>query len=207
MSHLHLDFAGPPSQAQQPSSIHPASPLGKGGLQQLGREGPQYQALQAAFPIDDPKGLAMLGHGPLPQHLTGGQEGAAKLLHPPCGHPTHQGMAIDAWIQVPAVAMMGPSNHLEVLLSHPGHLQGKLGPSGDPPQALLETLGQKGGVHPQTDHLQSLLLEDLGRQEAVQPPGKQHQGPHRHRQLPSASCRKREGGSISREPRILPRRG
>ncbi len=91
------------------------APLFDGGDgQQLGAQGAQDQVAAARVLGYRLKGVGVLTHGPLTEHLTGKQKVEVSLTHHFTGDAEHHGMAVDAGVEITTVAVAGIFQHLQM---------------------------------------------------------------------------------------------
>ena len=122
---LHLGFAGSPRETQQPIPFHPPLFFGRGEGKMLGAKGSDNEAVKTALFGDDGKGLKVLGHGPLPENLTGDDKGGSFFFQELSCSSKHEGVAIDAGIHVSAVAVLRLSHNPQVRFCQIDNLEGK----------------------------------------------------------------------------------
>ena len=193
---LDLRLAVAAGEIVQPRAVHPALALGQSLGQVERAERAQQAVVGAGLAADDGHGFLALALGPLAHHLAGDDEIEALLAGQLTGLVQHQGglvdhedLAVQAGVQMGAVAVLGVEHHILVLLGDINDVQLDAQLLGHPEGVValvlvLVFLADRVGValhaeageevHP--FHVNALLLHHFYRQHGVQPAGHQRDG-------------------------------
>ena len=156
-----------------------------------GAQGPQQDVLHPGITTDGIEHVPALRHGALPQDLARGQQARADALHVETGMAQEQDLAVHAGVHdlAEAVGRTGAQHGAEIVAD----VQGADVQAVQAAPALHGAgITEEGGMAVQAADPQALFLQDLGRQDAVQAAGKQHD--HIHRPLVSIDHAGRGGG-------------
>ena len=162
-----------PGNGQQARAVHQAAFLGRDGGQQPGAERAQQQAGHVRVARDHMQGVAALGHGALAQHLARGQQAPPHGLHVQAGVAQQQDLAVHAGVHdlAETVNRAAAQQGREILADVQA---GDVQIMQPPPARQRGFIPEKGRDTVQAAHLQALVLQQLGGQDAVQAAGKKY---------------------------------
>ena len=114
----HLRLARTTVKIVQALAVDPALAFGQRRLKPFCAQGPQQPVPRPRLPRHDRHRVAALRHGPLPDHFSGHDEVEAALAHPVLRASHHEALAIEARIEVRAVAVLWIEHDRLVLIHH-----------------------------------------------------------------------------------------
>ena len=119
------------------------------------------------------EGAQVLAHRPLAEDLAREEEVVSLLGHQGPGEAKHQSVAVDAGVEVAAVAVTGVLEHLQVDRADVAHQERNVDPGGG---AAGLVGAEKRGDEGNSGNLHTLAFQGQGGQGAVEPAGEQAEG-------------------------------
>ena len=119
----HLRLAIAAVEAEELFAVHPAFALRQRLRQQFGAQRAQQPVEGAGLARHHRHGVLALRHRPLADDLAGDDEVEATRLHPLARLAHHEALAVEAGIQIRAVAVLGVDDDVLVLLDHVDDVQ------------------------------------------------------------------------------------
>ncbi len=185
----NLRLARAAAEVVEALAVHPAFPFRQGGRQVPGAQGAQQQILGAGFLLHHWQGFLALGHGALAHDLAGDDEIETLFANPFVSLAHHEDLAVQAGIQVRAIAVLRIDDHILVLLDDIDDMQLDVQLLGHPKcivalRLVLVLLADGMGVPldaeagEEVDALDvyALLLHHLGGQQGIESSGDQGNG-------------------------------
>ena len=175
LSQGQLGFPSAAAEVQQPFPVHPALDLRLRRFKGFGAQRPQEQVGKPRFPGDEVQRTPVLAHGPLSQNFPGEQEIKPRRGHQGPGLPEHEGVAVDAGVMAPPKPVGRIINEGQIFFGEVHFHQGQAQVGGRFPGPRRP---EKRGDESNEGDVDPLGAQHCCGQHAVQPAGKEPQGPN-----------------------------
>jgi hypothetical protein len=144
--------------------------FGSGGREMGCGKRTKDHAAHVRVALDDMEGIAALGHGALPQDFARYHKGRIYFLHHDPGFFQHESLAVDTGVDVFSISVHGPSDEVDVFLTHIHNAKiysDRPGDSGRMGFLLLSIAFGKGGRKVEPQDIEALFHNHLCGQDAV----------------------------------------